>query len=283
MEQQYSLSRRTFLAGSAVAAATAGLALSGCGSSSSSEGGKPSGSAANTGGVITAACSYKNANYNPIGASSALMLPAIQHCLEGLYELDYFTGESNAALAAGEPVKVSETEYEVALREGATFSNGEAVTAADVVAVIEANKANATYKDMLSFIDTVAAKDDATVSFTLAYPFVDSDKQLKERLSLCRVFPAAEITKETMTTPPTGSGAWAFGECNGEDGGELFRVIPLVQLGTAHQDHPAADEVPVERAIGKGRTVGGDEQVRSVKVGGPDGHQLELHRELPQL
>ena len=193
MEQQYSLSRRTFLAGSAVAAATAGLALSGCGSSSSSEGGKPSGSAANTGGVITAACSYKNANYNPIGASSALMLPAIQHCLEGLYELDYFTGKSNAALAAGEPVKVSETEYEVALREGATFSNGEAVTAADVVAVIEANKANATYKDMLSFIDTVAAKDDATVSFTLAYPFVDSDKQLKERLSLCRVFPAAEI------------------------------------------------------------------------------------------
>ena len=153
MEQQYSLSRRTFLAGSAVAAATAGLALSGCGSSSSSEGGKPSGSAANTGGVITAACSYKNANYNPIGASSALMLPAIQHCLEGLYELDYFTGESNAALAAGEPVKVSETEYEVALRKGATFSNGEAVTAADVVAVIEANKANATYKDMLSFID----------------------------------------------------------------------------------------------------------------------------------
>ena len=58
-------------------------------------------------------------------------------------------------------------------------SNGEAVTAADVVAVIEANKANATYKDMLSFIETVAAKDDATVSFTLAYPFVDSDKQLK--------------------------------------------------------------------------------------------------------
>ena len=96
MEQQYSLSRRTFLAGSAVAAATAGLALSGCGSSSSSEGGKPSGSAANTGGVITAACSYKNANYNPIGASSALMLPAIQHCLEGLYELDYFTGESRS-------------------------------------------------------------------------------------------------------------------------------------------------------------------------------------------
>ena len=144
----------------------------------------------------------------------------IHHVLGVDLDVGGLAGEA-AALAAGEPVKVSETEYEVALREGATFSNGEAVTAADVVAVIEANKANATYKDMLSFIDTVAAKDDATVSFTLAYPFVDSDKQLKERLSLCRVFPAAEITKETMTTPPTGSGAWAFGECNGEDGGEL--------------------------------------------------------------
>ena len=33
-----------------------------------------------------------------------------------------------------------------------------------------------------------------------------------------------------MTTPPTGSGAWAFGECNGEDGGELnFRPQPQVQ------------------------------------------------------
>lgn len=173
------------------------------------------------GGTIVAACSYKNANYNPIGASSALMLPAIQHCLEGLYELNYFSGKTEAALAAGEPTKVSDTEYEVALRQGAKYSDGTEVTADDVVAVVEANKANATYKDMLSFIDEVTAKDASTVSFKLAYLPVERDSLLKERLSLCRVFPASEITKESMPTPPIGSGAWAFGECNGEDGGEL--------------------------------------------------------------
>ncbi len=225
MEMQGKMTRRSFIAGSAVAAAAAGLTLTGCGSQSSgsaSAAASGSGSAsAAKGGTITAACSYKNANYNPIGASSALMLPAIQHCLEGLYELDYFTGKTNAALAAGDPTKVSDTEYEVALRDGATFSNGDAVTADDVVAVVNANKENATYKDMLSFIDSVSAKDDATVSFKLAYPSVDSDALLKERLSLCRVFPASEITTETMKTPPTGSGAWAFGDCDGEDGGEL--------------------------------------------------------------
>ena len=221
--EQVKLTRRSFVAGATAAGALAALSLTGCGGGSSekkSDGAKSDGTAKG-GGTIVAACSYKNANYNPIGASSALMLPAIQHCLEGLYELNYFSGKTEAALAAGEPTKVSDTEYEVALRQGAKYSDGTEVTADDVVAVVEANKANATYKDMLSFIDEVTAKDASTVSFKLAYPSVDSDSLLKERLSLCRVFPASEITKESMPTPPIGSGAWAFGECNGEDGGEL--------------------------------------------------------------
>ena len=221
--EQVKLTRRSFVAGATAAGALAALSLTGCGGGSSekkSDDAKSDGTAKG-GGTIVAACSYKNANYNPIGASSALMLPAIQHCLEGLYELNYFSGKTEAALAAGEPTKVSDTEYEVALRQGAKYSDGTEVTADDVVAVVEANKANATYKDMLSFIDEVTAKDASTVSFKLAYPSVDSDSLLKERLSLCRVFPASEITKESMPTPPIGSGAWAFGECNGEDGGEL--------------------------------------------------------------
>ena len=221
--EQVKLTRRSFVAGATAAGALAALSLTGCGGGSSEkkDDGAKSDGTAKGGGTIVAACSYKNANYNPIGASSALMLPAIQHCLEGLYELNYFSGKTEAALAAGEPTKVSDTEYEVALRQGAKYSDGTEVTADDVVAVVEANKANATYKDMLSFIDEVTAKDASTVSFKLAYPSVDSDSLLKERLSLCRVFPASEITTESMATPPIGSGAWAFGECNGEDGGEL--------------------------------------------------------------
>lgn len=204
--EQVKLTRRSFVAGATAAGALAALSLTGCGGGSSEkkDDGAKSDGTAKGGGTIVAACSYKNANYNPIGASSALMLPAIQHCLEGLYELNYFSGKTEAALAAGEPTKVSDTEYEVALRQGAKYSDGTEVTADDVVAVVEANKANATYKDMLSFIDEVTAKDASTVSFKLAYPSVDSDSLLKERLSLCRVFPASEITKESM--PPRRSG-----------------------------------------------------------------------------
>ena len=40
----------------------------------------------------------------------------------------------------------------------------------------------------LEFIESVAAKDDTTVTFTLKYPF---EALLKGRLSVVRVFPAA--------------------------------------------------------------------------------------------
>ncbi|MDO4290060.1 MAG: ABC transporter substrate-binding protein [Eggerthellaceae bacterium] len=223
--EQVNLTRRGFLAGTAATGALAALTLSGCGGNQSSSAASSAATEGTTGGTITAACSYKNTNYNPVGASSALMLPAIQHCLESLYELSYFTGEVTPALAAAEPTKVDDTTYEIALREGAKYSDGNAVTAADVVACIEANKANATYADMLAFIDSAEAKDDATVTIKLAYAFADSDKLLMERLFLVRVFPASEITTESMTTPATGSGPWMWGECNGEDGGSL-KFVP---------------------------------------------------------
>ena len=96
------------------------------------------------------------------------MLAATWHVFEGLYDLDLHTYKTYNALAADKPVKVSETEYEVALRDGAKFSDGTAVTAADVVNAFELNMADATYGAFLSFIDAVAEKDDTTVTFTLS-------------------------------------------------------------------------------------------------------------------
>ncbi len=40
-----------------------------------------------------------------------------------------------------------------------------------MVNAFEKNMADATYGAFLEFIDTVSAKDDKTVSFTLKYPF----------------------------------------------------------------------------------------------------------------
>ncbi|WP_281656092.1 ABC transporter substrate-binding protein, partial [Eggerthella sinensis] len=140
-----SLSRRTFLAGSAVAAAAAGLSLAGCSgggdttSTPSTDAGTTDPGAAAQGGTLTGACAYTSTNVNPIGNSSALMLGATWHVFEGLYDLDLHTYKTYNALAAGDPTKVSDTEYEVALRDGAKFSDGTDVTSADVVNAFEKN------------------------------------------------------------------------------------------------------------------------------------------------
>ena len=214
------LTRRTFLAGSAVAAAAAGLSLYGCGGGGEADApatDAPSTDQAVAGGTLTGACAYTSTNVNPIGNSSALMLGATWHVFEGLYDLDLHTYKTYNALAAADPVKVSDTEYEVTLRDGAKFSDGSAVTSADVVNAFEKNMADATYGAFLEFIDSVVAKDDATVTITLKYPF---DSLLKGRLSVVKIFPAA-LTEDDLKTKPIGSGPWKYDTINGDDGGAI--------------------------------------------------------------
>ena len=145
------------------------------------------------------------------------MLAATWHVFEGLYDLDLHTYTTYPALAKGDPTKVSDTEYEVALRDGALFSDGTPVTAADVVNAFELNIADSTYGAFLSFIDSVAAKDDATVTFKLKYPF---ESLLQGRLSVVKIFPAS-LTEDELKTMPIGSGPWAYDTVNGDDGGSI--------------------------------------------------------------
>ena len=217
------LTRRTFLAGSAVAAAAAGLTLAGCGGGGSEEkpadngGDAPQSDTPAAGGTLTGAMAYTSTNVNPIGNSSALMLAATWHVFEGLYDLDLHTYKTYNALAAGDPVKVSDTEYEVTLRDGAKFSSGDAVTVDDVVNAFEKNMADATYGAFLEFIEGVKAKDDTTVTFTLKYPF---ESLLKGRLSVVKIFPAS-LTEDDLKTKPIGSGPWMYDTINGDDGGTI--------------------------------------------------------------
>ncbi len=215
--EQVKLTRRGFLAGTAATGALAALTLSGCGG-----GEKPASSSSASGeaavaDAITAAAAYSSTNCNPIGNSSALMLAATWHVFEGLYDLDLHTYKTYNALAADEPVEVSATEYEVTLREGAKYSDGTDVVAADVVNAFEKNMADATYGAFLTFIDSVSAKDDKTVSFKLKYPF---KSLLKGRLSVVKVFPAS-LTEDQLKTMPIGSGPWKYESINGDDGGTI--------------------------------------------------------------
>ena len=205
-----SLSRRSFVAATA---ATAGLALLAKGGM----GATPAMADEAKGGQITATCAYQSTNYSPIGCSSALMLGATWHVFEGLYELDVHDYSTYTALAAGDPTKVSDTEYEVTLRDGAKYSDGTDVTADDVVNAFTLNMADGTYGAFLSFIDTVEKKDDKTVTFKLKYAF---ESLLKARLAVVKIFPAS-ITPEDLAVTPIGSGPWMYTEIQGEDGGHI--------------------------------------------------------------
>ncbi|MDO4612886.1 MAG: ABC transporter substrate-binding protein [Actinomycetaceae bacterium] len=186
--------------------ATAALALSACGSGGSSSSGSSESASAKGDGTITAAVAYENDNFNPISASSALVLGANWHVMEGLYELDMTDFKPYKALAAeDEPTKISDTEYEVKLREGAKYSDGNEVKAADLVNSFEKNTAEGgLYGPMLSFIESMSAKDDQTVSIKLKYPFA----ALKERLSLVKAFPASATDDDLIH--PIGSGPYKY-------------------------------------------------------------------------
>lgn len=190
------------LAGLTIAA----LALSACGGSAEEDG--EGGSAEAQGdATFTAAVAYETDNYHPSSTSSALAMGSNWHVMEGLYELDMTTGEPYAALAADEDLtEVSDTEYEVSLRDEAAFSDGTEVTAADVVASFEkAMDPDNLYAPMLAFIDEVTEVDDTTVSITLEYPF----SLMKERIALVKIV-SAEASDEDLTNQPIGTGPWAY-------------------------------------------------------------------------
>jgi len=216
---QFKLTRRGFLAGTAATGALAALALSGCGSKEETkeEGGAPAG-------PLNVARAYSSTSYSPIdlNGGSALMMAATFHVFDGLYNLDLTDYSIYPGLAAGEPTKVSETKYEVALREGAKFSNGADVTVDDVVNALKVNMDPATAgtcSPFLSFIDSVEAGEGKVV-INLKYPY---ESGLKGRLALVKIFPAAE--QANLGTMPIGSGPWAYKTINGDDGG-LIEFVP---------------------------------------------------------
>lgn len=226
------VSRRTFLGGTAAASA---LALAACGSDDTTtddETTDDSGSESTSGGgTITAGSAYAPSEYNPTKTSSAFCLGSNWHVLEGLYGIDPHDYSTFTELATGDPEQVDDTHFTVTLRDGAAFSDGNAVTAADVVEAFDRTKSDSTYGAFLAPIDSLEATDDSTITVTTA---IANFSLLKERLALVRVFPAG-TTDDDLSSQPVGSGPWMYETITDNS-------VDLVPNPNYNGSYPAEDE-----------------------------------------
>lgn len=154
------------------------------------------------------------------GAIAPGALSLLRHTAQGLYDIDPHSFQPVEGLAASTPTKVSDSVYDVALREGAAFSNGEAVTAADAVAAFERMRSvNGTFAALLSCIDSLEALDDATVRVNLTEPL---PLLLRQRLALVPVTIPPSEDAEGANKTSAGSGPWLVSEVAADEGRLAF-------------------------------------------------------------
>lgn len=215
--------RRTAGRIAAVVAGTvaAAVVLAGCGAGAATT---PNGTGSNAAevdpdAIIEAGISYSlNGSFDPMIASGAVTVSANWHIFEGLVDLDPATKEPYAALAADLPTAVDATTYEIDIREGATFHNGDPVTADDVVFSYERvldPASESLFTSFISFIDTVTAVDEDTVRITTDYPF----SLINDRLGVVKIVPKAlaEADAEAFGASPVGSGPYSLVSAVPED------------------------------------------------------------------
>ena len=231
-------SRRDFIRLTSTMGMAAGFAaaLAACGGSSGGSGASGAESA-NPDGTITAGISYElgTSGYDPMTTTSGLTVAANWHTLEGLTELDAVSREAYAALGKDLPMKVDDTTYEVALRDGAKFSDGTAVTTDDVVFSFErvldpAN--NSLYSQFLTFLESVTAKDDTTVTIKTKHPY----SLVAERLSTVKIVPKAvvEADPKAFDMNPIGSGPYKM-----TDNSAASQTVVFERNDNYNGSHPA--------------------------------------------
>lgn len=220
-----SLFKKRHLAGLAAFAAACALTLSACGGGDAPKdnaGDKPE---AGPTGTLNVAAAYATTDFNPANNSSGFGVGSNWQVVEGLWQFDMTNFKIYPALAAGDPEKVSDTEYNVKLRDGAKFSDGTDVKAADVVkayeraVAIDPDYEGNLYKDFLAFVDSVSAADDTTVNIKLKYPF----PKWKERFTNVKVVPAS-ATKDDLTNCPIGTGPYMY-DCASKTDTSISAVV----------------------------------------------------------
>ncbi|WP_461410895.1 ABC transporter substrate-binding protein [Georgenia sp.] len=169
--------------------------------------------------TIKAGISYSlSGGFDPMITTGAVTVAANWHVFEGLTEIDPASREVYTALGADLPTMVDETHYEVTLRDGAVFQDGNPVTTDDVVYSFDRvlNPENESlYAGFIDFVDTVTAVDDKTVSIALKYPF----SLVSERLSVVKIVEKSlvESSYDAFNALPVGTGPYTMVSATPDD------------------------------------------------------------------
>lgn len=152
--------RREFLklTGMLGAAAAFSATVAACSSSSTTTGATGAGSTT----LLEAGISYAlSTGFDPMTSSGATPFAANMHIFEGLVDLHPATREPYLALAKADPKQVNDTTWEVTLRSGAKFHNGDPVTVDDVIYSFDRvtdTKNASLFAQFVPFIKSVKAK-----------------------------------------------------------------------------------------------------------------------------
>ncbi|MGW7297268.1 ABC transporter substrate-binding protein [Streptomyces sp. NPDC054829] len=140
--------------------------------------------------TLTAVIGYGNdGSWDPTQTASAFAMAANNHVYEGLLDTDPVSRAPYPALATAPPADPSATTWRFTLREGATFHDGEPVTADDVLFVFDRVLDPAT--DTLAkgffapWLKGVRKTGPREVELVLKYPFPDG----LSRLTLAKIMP----------------------------------------------------------------------------------------------
>jgi peptide/nickel transport system substrate-binding protein len=201
-----------------------------------------------SGGTLTIAQAGTPSGFDPFVRGNMASRSIANQIFEGLYGYDRNTG-TVPELATGTPtISSGETRYTVSIEQTATFSNGDPVTAEDVVYSFTAPVREGTRKaDNFNIIDTVSAVDSKTVQFDLSEPYGPFMHVLTSA-----VVPKAvrEQDKNGFSTNPIGSGPFTLAKFKQ---GDITRLV-------ADEDHwdgdiPSVDTVELRPVTDEPRRV----------------------------
>ncbi|MCT9821441.1 ABC transporter substrate-binding protein [Microbacterium sp. W1N] len=197
-------SRRALAAGSFFALGA--LVLAGCAGGFD----EPAASGGPSQTTITAALPTDPTSMDPIRSGALVVLSVFFHTHDQLVKITA-DGAMEPKLATEWTANDDLTTWDFTLREGVTASNGEEITADDVVFSYETILADPTGENYayLSSVDRVEKVDDQTVRFVLKQPF----SAFPRNTSLISVVPAdtyQEMGADAYAQDPIGSGPYTF-------------------------------------------------------------------------